>query len=235
MGRATATAFAEAGTAAALAETNEKAVRDVSGMLNTAGHQTIALPCNVSNEAQVAAMVERLVGELSRLDMAFNNAGVQVPPSDPANETAENFDRVNDINMRGVWTCMKHKLRQTRAQLSGAMVKRSSLGGLVGSSNRAAYHASKHGVIGMTKSAAMDYAPRGIRINAVFPRVIDSPMVSDMLKGQAEPIKETMRDQPIARLGPAEEIAAAVLWLCRPSASFVLGVASPVDGGYTAH
>jgi NAD(P)-dependent dehydrogenase (short-subunit alcohol dehydrogenase family) len=130
---------------------------------------------------------------------------------------------------------MKHELRQMRAQGSGAIVNCSSLGGLVGLPSRAAYHASKHGVIGMTKSAAMDYAPRGIRINAVCPGVINTPMVSDILKGQAEAMKEIMRDQPIARLGRAEEIAAAVLWLCSPGASFVLGVALPVDGGYTAH
>ena len=105
----------------------------------------------------------------------------------------------------------------------------------MGLPNRAAYHASKHGVIGMTKSAAMDYAPRGIRINAICPGVIDTPMVSDMLEGQAEAMKEIMRDQPIGRLGRAEEIAASVLWLCSPGASFVLGVALPVDGGYTAH
>src|SRR3954469_8201503 len=235
MGLATAKAFAEAGAAVALADINEKAARQASETLNTVGLQTIAAPCDVAEETQVAAMVERVVAEFGRLDMAFNNAGIQIPPSDPADETAENFDRVNDINMRGVWTCMKHELRQMRAQGSGAIVNCSSLGGLVGLPNRAAYHASKHGVIGMTKSAAMDYAPRGIRINAVCPGVIDTPMVSDMLKGQAEAMKEIMRDQPIARLGRAEEIAAAVLWLCSPGASFVLGVALPVDGGYTAH
>jgi NAD(P)-dependent dehydrogenase (short-subunit alcohol dehydrogenase family) len=130
---------------------------------------------------------------------------------------------------------MKHELRQMRAQGSGAIVNCSSLGGLVGLPNRAAYHASKHGVIGMTKSAAMDYAPRGIRINAICPGVIDTPMVSDMLEGQAEAMKEIMRDQPIGRLGRAEEIAASVLWLCSPGASFVIGVGLPVDGGFTAH
>jgi NAD(P)-dependent dehydrogenase (short-subunit alcohol dehydrogenase family) len=235
MGLATAKAFAEAGAAVALADINEKAARQASETLNAAGLQTIAAPCDVAEETQVAAMVERVVAEFGRLDMAFNNAGIQIPPSDLADETAENFDRVNDINMRGVWTCVKHELRQMRAQGSGAIVNCSSLGGLVGLPNRAAYHASKHGVIGMTKSAAMDYAPRGIRINAVCPGAIDTPMVSDMLKGQAEAMKEIMRDQPIGRLGRAEEIAAAVLWLCSPGASFVLGVALPVDGGYTAH
>jgi len=195
----------------------------------------IGVNCDVSDEAQVEAMVARASASFGRLDMAFNNAGIQVPPSDAADETAENFDRVNAINLRGVWTCMKHELRHMRAQGSGAIVNCSSLGGLVGLPSRAAYHASKHGVIGLTKSAALEYAPRGIRINAVCPGTIDTPMVADMLEKQADAMKEIMRDQPIGRLGRSDEIAAAVLWLCSPGASFVLGVALPVDGGFTAH
>ncbi|MGH2618640.1 MAG: SDR family oxidoreductase, partial [Thermomicrobiales bacterium] len=144
------------------------------------------------------------------------------------------FDRVNAINLRGVWACMKHELRQMRAQGSGAIVNCSSLGGLVGLPGRAAYHASKHGVIGLTKSAALEYAPRGIRINAICPGTIETPMVAAMIaKGELN-VPEAVANQPIGRLGRTEEIAAAVLWLCSPGASFVLGVALPVDGGYTA-
>jgi NAD(P)-dependent dehydrogenase (short-subunit alcohol dehydrogenase family) len=235
MGLVTAQAFAEAGAAVVLADIDEVAVRAAADELTVAGHQVLAVVCDVSDEAQAAAMVERAVGAFGRLDMAFNNAGVQVPPSDAADETAENFDRVNAINLRGVWASMKHELRQMRAQGSGAIVNCSSLGGLVGLPSRAAYHASKHGVIGLTKSAALEYAPRGIRINAVCPGTIDTPMVADMLATQADAIKEIMRDQPIGRLGRSDEIAAAVLWLCSPGASFVIGVPLPVDGGYTAH
>jgi NAD(P)-dependent dehydrogenase (short-subunit alcohol dehydrogenase family) len=167
--------------------------------------------------------------------MAFNNAGVQAPPTDAADETAENFDRVNAVNLRGVWASMKHELCQMRQQGSGAIVNCSSLGGLVGLPERAAYHASKHGVIGLTKSVAVEYAPRGVRVNAVCPGTIDTPMVADMLASQADAIAEILKEQPIGRLGRADEIAAAVLWLCSPGASFVVGVALPVDGGFTAH
>jgi NAD(P)-dependent dehydrogenase (short-subunit alcohol dehydrogenase family) len=141
---------------------------------------------------------------------------------------------VNAINLRGVWACMKHELVQMRAQGSGAIVNCSSLGGLVGLPGRAAYHASKHGVIGLTTSAALEYAPRGIRINAVCPGTIETPMVTDMIaKGELD-MTEAVANQPIARLGRADEIAASVLWLCSPGASFIVGVALPVDGGYTA-
>jgi NAD(P)-dependent dehydrogenase (short-subunit alcohol dehydrogenase family) len=235
MGLATAKAFAEAGAAVVLADINEEGLRTATDALTSAGHQSIGISCDVSNEAQVAAMIDRAVASLGRLDMAFNNAGIQVPPSDAADEPAENFDRVNAINLRGVWTCMKHELRHMREQGGGAIVNCSSLGGLVGLPRRAAYHASKHGVIGLTRSAALEYASRGIRINAICPGTIDTPMVADMLQNQAEAMKEIMRDQPIGRLGRSDEIAAAVLWLCSPGASFVIGVALPVDGGFTAH
>ena len=199
------------------------------------GGTAIGIACDVADEAQVAAMVDRAVAEYGRLDMAFNNAGIQVPPSDAADEPIEHFERVTAVNQRGVWACMKHELRVMREQGSGAIVNCSSLGGLVGLPQRAAYHGTKHAVLGMTKSAGVEYAPRGIRINAVCPGTIDTPMVADMLEGQADAMAEIMKQQSIGRLGRAEEVAAAVLWLCSPGASFVIGVGLPVDGGFTAH
>jgi NAD(P)-dependent dehydrogenase (short-subunit alcohol dehydrogenase family) len=232
IGLATAKAFAEAGAAVVLVDINENALHAATEELVSAGHRAIGVTCNVADEAQTAAMVGRAVATFGRLDMAFNNAGILGPVGDLTDETAEAFDDVTAVNLRRVWTCLKHELLQMRAQGSGAIVNCSSLGGLVGQAGRASYHATKHGVIGLTKSAAMDYAPRGIRINAVCPGVIDTPMGGGM---GPDAIQEIMRDQPIARLGHPDEIAAAVLWLCSPGASFVLGVAQPVDGGFTAH
>ncbi|MFD8557904.1 SDR family NAD(P)-dependent oxidoreductase [Streptosporangium canum] len=234
MGLAAARAFAESGAAVTLTDIDEAALADAAKELTDAGHRVLAVTCDVADEDQVAAAVDHTVATFGRLDMAYNNAGVQIPPSDAADEPAEVFDRVNAVNLRGVWACMKHELRHMREQGSGAIVNCSSLGGLVGIPGRASYHASKHGVIGLTTSAALEYAPRGIRINAVCPGTIDTPMVTDMIaKGELDPA-EAKANQPINRLGTAEEIAQAVLWLCSPGAGFVIGVALPVDGGYVA-
>ncbi|MEV6591657.1 SDR family NAD(P)-dependent oxidoreductase [Streptomyces acidicola] len=234
MGLAAARAFAASGAAVTLADINEDAVNAAAKHLADDGHQVLALVCDVSDEDQVAAAVDRTVETFGRLDMAYNNAGVQVPPTDAAEESIDQFEKVHAINLRGIWAAMKHELRHMRAQGSGAIVNCSSLGGLVGLPGRASYHSSKHGVIGLTTSAAIEYAPRGIRINAICPGTIDTPMVSDMIaKGELDRA-EAEANQPINRLGTADEMAQAVLWLCSPGAGFVVGVALPVDGGYTA-
>src|SRR5256714_13795411 len=234
MGLTTARAFAEAGAAVALADVNENAVRSAAEELVSAGHKAIAVRCNVADEAEVAAMVAQTVSAFGRLDAAFNNAGIQSPAVEMADVSGEEFERVNAINLRGVWNCMKYELRQMREQRSGAIVNNSSIGGLIGIAGRAAYHASKHGVIGLTRSAALEYASRGIRVNAVCPGAIETPMVADMMAKESITMEDMVRDQPIGRLGRPEEIAAAVLWLCSPGASLVIGHALAVDGGYTA-
>lgn len=235
IGLATAQAFAEAGAAVVLADINEAAVREAAEALSAAGCQALAVRCDVADEAQAAAMVKSAVTAFGRLDMAFNNAGIEGPSGPFTDERGEDFDRVNGVNLRGVWACMKQELIHMRPQGRGAIVNCSSLGGLVGQAGRTAYHGTKHGVIGLTKSAAMEYAPLGIQINAVCPGVIETPMLSTLLEKSPEAIGQVIKDQPIGRLGRAEEIAAAVLWLCSPGASFVHGAALPVDGGFTAH
>ena len=234
MGMAAARAFAQAGAAVGLADINETAVTDAVKDLTDAGHQALALVCDVTDEGQVAAAVDRTVETFGRLDMAYNNAGIMPPPTDAADESAEQFDRVQNINLRGIWASMKHELRHMRAQGSGTIVNCSSLGGLVGNPGRAAYHATKHGVIGLTKSAALEYGSRGIRINAVCPGTIATPMVDAMIDGGELDRYQAEAGQAIDRLGTADEIAQAVLWLCSDGASYVTGIALPVDGGYTA-
>ena len=234
IGLVTARVFAEAGAAVALADLHENAVRAAAEELVSTGHNAIAVRCDVADEAEVKTMVEQTVSTFGSLDAAFNNAGVQSLAVETADASGEEFDRVNAINLRGVWNCMKYELRQMRKQESGAIVNCSSIGGLIGIAGRAAYHASKHGVLGLTKSAALEYASRGIRINAVCPGAIETPMVAGMLAKEPDTMKDILKEQPIGRLGRPEEIAAAVLWLCSPGASLVIGHALAVDGGYTA-
>jgi NAD(P)-dependent dehydrogenase (short-subunit alcohol dehydrogenase family) len=235
MGLATAEAFAAAGAAVALVDLNEAAARKVAERLVAAGHKAIAIACDVTDEAQVQKMVEQTVSAFGRLDAAFNNAGVQSLAVETADAASAEFDRVNAINLRSVWLCMKFELLQMRKQESGAIVNNSSIGGLIGIPGRAIYHATKHGVVGLTKSAALEYAARGIRINAICPGAIDTPMVAAMVAKEPETMKDIMKEHPIGRLGKPEEVASAVLWLCSPGAGFVIGHALAVDGGYTAH
>jgi NAD(P)-dependent dehydrogenase (short-subunit alcohol dehydrogenase family) len=233
LGLATAKAFADAGASVVLADWNQKSVQSAAEELAAIGHKTLAVRCDVSDDAQVEAMVEKTVATFGRLDAAYNNAGVQNELAETADQTREDFDRVTAINLRGVWSCMKFELRQMRKQGSGTIVNCSSLGGLVGGSQRGIYHAAKHGVLGFTKSAALEYAARGIRINAVCPGLIHTPMSDQMIAaGQGEALKAMEMSIPMGRVGRPEEIADAVLWLCSEAASYVTGQSISVDGGF---
>lgn len=236
IGLATARAFAEAGASVIIADRDAAMIEAAADQLRSMGRQVYAVSCDVTDRAQVKTMIERAVRSCGRLDAAFNNAGINCDAAPMTETEDEEFDNVLNINLRGVWNCMKAELRHMIAQGSGAIVNCSSIGGMRGSKGRAAYSASKFGVIGLTRAAALDYAHRGIRINAVCPGIIgNTPMAARVTKNyDPDIIKAFVAAEPIGRLGEPEEIAAAVLWLCSPAASFVLGHSMVVDGGILA-
>src|SRR3954465_2234035 len=233
MGLATAKAFAEAGAAVVLVDFKEDAVKAAGAGRVAAGHKAIAVRCDVADDAQVEAMVDRAVSEFGRLDAPFNNAGVRARIAPTAESTREEWERVIGINLRGVWSCMKYELRQMQRQGSGAIVNNASVGALGGNPGIGSYIASKHGVIGLTRTAALEYVRHGIRVNAVNPGLIDTQIGHDVFKGDEQVYDQAAKSVPIGRAGRPEEIAAAVLWLCSSAASYVLGHALTVDGGMT--
>lgn len=233
MGLAAAKAFVQSGAAVAMADMDTEALNKEVQALVKAGGKALAITCDVADEAHVRDMVAATIKEFGRLDAAFNNAGIQSPVTDTAELESTEFDRVISVNLRSVWLCMKYELLEMRKQGSGAIVNNSSLGGLVGLPGRAAYHAAKHGVLGLTKSAALEYGVKGIHINAVCPGTIDTPMVQAMFDSGNLTREFVAQTQPIGRIGRAEEVADTVLWLCSPAASLLIGQSIAVDGGYT--
>jgi NAD(P)-dependent dehydrogenase (short-subunit alcohol dehydrogenase family) len=236
IGLATASAFAQAGAAVIVADSDAALLETAADGLRTAGHQVLAITCDVTDRSQVNAMIEQSVRTYGRLDAAFNNAGINSDGAPMIETEDDEFDNIVNVNLRGVWNCMKAELRQMMAQGSGAIVNCSSIGGIRGSKGRAAYSASKFGVIGLTRASALDYADKGIRVNAVCPGIIgNTPMAKRVTKNNdPDIIRAFVAAEPIGRLGKPEEIATAVLWLCSPAASFVVGHAMAIDGGILA-
>lgn len=233
IGRATARIFAAAGYAVALVDFNEAAAQATEAMIREAGGEATAIACDVSDETQVKAAVDRTVATYGGLDAAFNAAGTDGDAGRMTGQcTTENWNRVIGINLTGLFFCMRYQIEAMLARGGGAIVNCSSTAGIRGAPYCAAYAASKHGVTGLTRSAALEYAQQGIRINAVCPGMIDTPMTQS--EDMREVIQQLIAGSPIGRIGQPEEIGQAVLWLCSEQASFVHGQALPVDGAWTA-
>ena len=237
IGRATALAFAREGARVAVADILEEAAQGTVAEIEAMGGQALAIACDVTDDDAVKAMIAATVDAFGGLDCAFNNAGIapyQVNAGGQkiADVAPEAWRRLIDVNLTGVWLCLRHEVAQMRAQGSGGVIiNTASILGLVGSATSSAYVAAKHGVVGLTKTAAADHAEDNIRVNAVCPGYIETPMTEETMRRRGGRILARV---PMARMGKAGEIAEAVVWLCSPKASFVTGVSWAVDGGYTA-
>jgi NAD(P)-dependent dehydrogenase (short-subunit alcohol dehydrogenase family) len=234
IGRAAALAFAREGANVVIADVLTEGGSQTARMAEELGRRALFVKCDVSSDADVRNAMNKTIETFGRIDCAFNDAGIEGKQAITADATEENWDKVIDINLKGVWLCMKYQIPQMVKQGGGAIVNCSSIAGLAGFQGIPAYVASKHGVVGLTRAAALEYAKSKIRVNAVCPGVIQTPMIDRFIHGEAQIQKQLVDGEPIGRVGKPEEIAEAVLWLCSDAASFVTGHPLAVDGGWVA-
>jgi NAD(P)-dependent dehydrogenase (short-subunit alcohol dehydrogenase family) len=233
IGRAAARAFAREGAAVAVADISEQGIQETVRLIEQAGGRALGVRCDVSRSEDVKAALDKTAEAFGRLDFAFNNAGVEQPLKPAADLTEQEWDRIVGIDLRGVFLCMKHEIPLMLRHGGGAIVNTSSGAGVKGIAGQAAYCAAKFGVVGFTKAAALDYAKSNIRINAVCPGIIQTPMMDRFSGGTPEGRERVIAQEPVGRMGKPEEIAAAVVWLCSDAAAFVVGHAMIIDGGQT--
>jgi NAD(P)-dependent dehydrogenase (short-subunit alcohol dehydrogenase family) len=234
IGRAAAIAFARRGAAVVLADVAQAEGEEVAGSLRAEGAASRFVATDVARPADVARMVGVARSEFGRLDWAFNNAGIEGATATVAELSEEDWDRVIAVNLKSVWLCMREEIPLMLAGGGGAIVNCASIAGMVGFPGAAAYVASKHGVVGLTRTAALELARDGVRVNAVCPGIIRTPMIDRYTHGDRGVEAQLAAGEPMGRMGSAQEVAAAAAWLCSEEASFVTGAVMPVDGGWTA-
>ncbi len=234
IGRATAIAFAKRGAHVVVVDNVEDKENTTLKLISNAGEDAFFVQCDVSKGEEVRSMIEKTVAKYGRVDFAFNNAGIEGQMANTHECTEENFDKTMAVNLRGIWLCMKNEIPEMLKHQKGVIINCASVAGLNGFAGLPAYTASKHGIVGLTKSSALEYAKLGIRINAVCPGVIHTDMIDRVTGKDPEVEKQYISMEPIGRMGDPEEVAEAVIWLCSDAASFVTGVAMPVDGGFIA-
>ncbi|HEY9201542.1 MAG TPA: SDR family oxidoreductase [Gammaproteobacteria bacterium] len=234
IGFATAIAFAEQGAKVVIADVKQAEGESAVDKIKQAGGDALFIKADVSSNADVEAMLAKTVAHYGRLDCAVNNAGIDGEHAPTAECSEDNWDRTIAINLKGVWLCMKYEIQQMLRQGSGAIVNLASVAGVIGFQGLPAYCASKGGVIQLTRTAALEYAKQGIRVNAVCPGVIRTPMVENMLKDAPDLEPVLLQNEPVGRMGTPEEMADAILWLCSEQSSFVTGHPLLADGGWTA-
>ena len=233
IGRAAALAFARQGANVAVADVSQNGNKETARLIEEIGSHALGIHCDVGRNEDVQRALKATVENFGRLDFAFNNAGIEYAIKPVADVAEDEWDRIMDIDLRGVFLCMKHEIPLMLEHGGGAIVNTSSGAGVKGFKGGAAYVAAKHGVVGLTKAAALDYAASNIRINAVCPGIIDTPMMDRFSGGNREGRDAVIAQEPVGRMGRPEEIAAAVTWLCSDAAAFVVGHAMVIDGGQT--